>query len=577
LLVVHRAPGAADALDEYIAVLNRRLTPDNIAAGKPQISCAHGVTAAVFNPNGATRLRGASICIGAPLGPASNWHRPGAARPDGCYALLRSDQRRVELIADAGASRTVWFVSTPMVFIASTSQRAIVALLGRFEPNPAAATWMLSSGTLGPEAGWDSRIRQLLPGERIVLERGPWLLKHELTPVHFEASGETDQHYYARRLTETVESACSGYEFDASKWVFSLSGGIDSRTLLTLFHERAGIRTITWGCSTSPQQSWNDARIAAAVAAKLGVENRFFPTDLTDEPRDQLIQRFLVAGEGRISNISPFLDGFALWKTLRDEELDGIMRGDEAFGSRFVRNSYEARHTAKLTMLTDYFAPAHIEALGLAKQCIPPQLAQRQSETLATWRDRLYQQYRMPKFLAGLTDLKAAYVEVVNPLLADTILRCVRTLPDHLRTGKHLWREIARSRSMGIPFARRPAVLPLQSFLNDTPMLISMLTEMESRQVGDVLTSELRAHVCETIAAALRIDADHREKGRSPGPLALFAPESARNLARRWIAMKPVLEPMVFAFRAFIVSRMSSLLRSDSEALSADLRRAASL
>jgi hypothetical protein len=577
LLVVHRVPGAAGALDDYIAVLNRRLTPDNIVAGTPLISRAHGVTAAIFNPNGATRLRGASICIGAPLGPASNWQRPGAPRPDGCYALLRSDQRRVELIADAGASRTVWFVSTPMVFIASTSQRAIIALLGHFEPNPAAATWMLSSGTLGPDAGWDSRVRQVLPGERIVLERGPWLVKHELAPVHFEAARETDRRYYARHLTEIVESACGGYVFDVSKWVFSLSGGIDSRALLTLFRGRAGIRTITWGCRTSPQQSLNDARIAASVAAKLGVQNRFFPTDLTDESRDQLIRRFLVAGEGRISNISPFLDGFALWKTLRDENLDGIMRGDEAFGSRYVRNSYEARYTAKLTMLSDYFEPAQIEAFGLAKQSIPPRLAQRQSETLATWRDRLYQQYRLPKFLAGLTDLKAAYVEVVNPLLADTILRCIRTLPDELRTGKRLWREIARSRSMGIPFARRPAVLPLQNFLNDTPMLTSMLAEMEASQADDVLTPALRAHVCETIAASLRVDADRREKGKSPGALALIAPESVRNIARRWIAMKPLLEPIVFAFRAFIVSRMTSLLRSDSEALPADLRRAASL
>jgi hypothetical protein len=555
LLVVERTPGCA-ALGPYVEVLRHRLTPDNLAPRAPAVARRAGVTAVVFEPSSAARLEGDGICLGPSFSPA---------------ALLRCDAARAELVADIAATRTIWYAMTPELFIASTSQRAIVTLLGSFEPSASAVSWMLSSGTLGPETGWDARLRQVLPGERVMLDRARWRLTYDTPAVVFEPSAHTDAQH-RERLEAALEKALGGVSFDATKWVFLLSGGIDSRGLLALLHTRGKLRTVTWGVADSPQRPLNDARFASRAAAAFGVAHRFLPLDLADLPRELLIRRFLVAGEGRTASISPFVDGFAVWKSLRDEGFDGAIRGDEAFGQRVAREPLEVRNLAKLTMLTDYLDAAEIEALELPSQTLPPRLEQRPGETFSTWRDRLYQQQRIPKFLAALSDLASPYVEVANPLLADGIVRCVRTLPDHLRTGKRLWREIVRPRGLDVPFAHRPAVLSLQRFVSDTQLLDAMLAEMEGSR-GHVLGPALRQRIAATLRAALAVDAHRRPRERQPRLLSWWTPPRLREAIRRFLPLKPRFEPLVFAFRAYIASRMEGLLREDAVVLAADVRR----
>ena len=571
LLVVERTPGRS-ALGPYVEVLRHRLLPDNLSSRAPVVARRAGVTAVVFEPSGAARLEGESICIGTFFGPRGDWRRPGTTPAQGCYALLRSDASRAELVADAAATRTIWYAMTPELFVASTSQRAIVTLLGGFEPSASAVTWMLSSGTLGPETGWDARLRQVLPGERVVLDRARWRLTNEAAPVVFEPSAH-DEAQHRERLESALAEAFGRYSFDADKWVFLLSGGIDSRGLLTLLHTRGNLRTVTWGLRDSPQRLLNDARFARRAAAALGVAHRYLATDLADLPRELLIRRFLVAGEGRTASISPFVDGLAVWKTLRDEGFDGAIRGDESFGQRLACNAFEVRNLAKLTMLTDYLSAAEIESLELPAQTLPPSLARRPGETWATWRDRLYQQHRLPRFLAALSDVVSPYLEVVNPLLADSVVRFVRTLPDHLRTSKRLWRQIAEPRSLDIPFAHRPAVLPLQRFVGDTQVLEAMLAEMETRRDHDALGSALRQRIGATLRAALAADPGSRPRETQPRLISWWIPASVRQAIRRWAPHKPRFEPLVFAFRGYIASRMNALLREDSVVLAADVRR----
>ena len=570
LLVVERTAGRC-ALGPYVEVLRHRLMPDNLAPRAPAVARRAGVTAVVFEPSGAARLEGESISLGTFFGPPGEWRRPGTEPAQGCYALLRSDASCAELVADAAATHTIWYVLTPELFVASTSQRAIVTLLGNFEPSASAVAWMLSSGTLGPDTGWDARVRQVLPGERVVLDRARWRLTNHAAPVLFEPCAQ-DEAQHRERLTSALEEAFGRYSFDADKWVFLLSGGIDSRGLLTLLRARGNIRTVTWGLRDSAQRPLNDARFARRAAAAFGVQHRFFATELAALPRELLIRRFLVAGEGRTASISPFVDGFAVWKTLREEGFDGAIRGDEAFGQRLASSTYEVRYLAKLTMLTDYFRAAEIESLELPGQTLPPGFAQRRGETLATWRDRLYQQHRLPRFLAALSDLVSPYLEVANPLLADSIVRCVRSLPDRLRTGKRLWRQIAEPRSLDVPLAHRPAVLPLQRFVSDTQVLEAMLAEMEMRHGPDLLSPALRRWIGATLRAALAADPRRRPRETQPRLISWWTPAALRQAIRRFLPLRPQFEPLVFAFRAHIVSRMSALLSEDSVVLAADVR-----
>ena len=119
----HLTPGrVADGL----AGLVRRITPDNITPNAARILTGPGLFAAVVNPTNAPSTRNTSAYVGNLVDSPNEWWRPGSTVPDGSFALFRSDERWVELVSDACASRTIWYASTERLFVASTSQRAII-------------------------------------------------------------------------------------------------------------------------------------------------------------------------------------------------------------------------------------------------------------------------------------------------------------------------------------------------------------------------------------------------------------------------------------------------------------------
>lgn len=577
LLIVTRR-GGKELPQTQLEPLDARLSPDNASSRRPLIGRVAGATAVVFDPTPSVELRGASIRLGVVIGDDTGWDEPGAAPPDGTFALFRTGERSVELVADAAASRTIWYAHAANAFVASTSQRAIVALLGDFELNRRVIPWMLSSGTLGLAGGWDRRIAALRPAERVMLDRRSWHVSSTRGRVRFAPARGVARREHRARLQGAVEHACGGLAIDLSKWLVPISGGVDSRGLACMLARRHRIETVTWGLSAARDAVGNDARIAAALAEGLGVPNRYFPTDPSDEPREWLIERFLCAGEGRAAKLSGYLDGFRTWKVLHEEGWHGIIRGDEAFGSMHVRNEYEARYSANLTLLSDYFGQDAIASFDLPPQRMPVTLVRQKEETLATWRDRIYQEFRLPSLLAALTDLKAPYVEVVSPLLSHGVLAITRELPDGLRSRKRLWREVVRSLSPSVPYARHSAVQPLHAFLSEPPMLELMLAAFESPDaetaLGPLLCRRLRADVKCALSAG---DTDRR---RSPlrSRIAAALPESAGSSVRRWTGTTlPGLHPLVFAFRALIVVRMTALLAADCRALPARLHSAANL
>ena len=109
-----------------------------------------GIGFAVTNPAPGLSLDANGVCLGAVQDHPATWSRVASPVPDGSYVLLRHSDDALELISDALASRTVWYVHTAELFLASTSQRALVSLLGDFQPDRAAVLWMATSGTLGP-------------------------------------------------------------------------------------------------------------------------------------------------------------------------------------------------------------------------------------------------------------------------------------------------------------------------------------------------------------------------------------------------------------------------------------------
>jgi hypothetical protein len=551
-----RLEGVCKTLEE----LSSRICPDNIEPRAPRIVEQSGLIAAVFSPSDAVPVAGASICAGH-LTNDNQWDLPGKTAPEGAFVIFRADRTSVEVLTDAVASRNVWYYFDDEILIATTTQRAIVALLGTFAFNRAAVPWMLTNGSLGPVPGWDLRIRRLGPDSTLTVDRESWRLSAVAKQISFyskDVGASSQRESLLRCLTSTF----APIRFDYDKWVLPLSGGYDSRGILCLIPERAGMRTITWGLAASQRQRGNDAVVAREVAAALDVRHEFRVTDAADEPPQRIFDRFVVAGEGCIDHVAAYMDGFAIWKSLYNEGVEGIIRGDEGFGWTAVRSPADVLRSIGMSFWSDYANLPSLVSLGLPPHAMPEELKRRSVESLAQWRDRLYHQYRIPTVLAALNDLKLHYVEVANPLLARPILEFIRSMPDEQRTEKRLFKATVDSIGPKIGIARYPANAELRSLLRTQDVVGFLRAVLRSDAARGIFPHSFLGLVDTKLA---REDTPARLGWKSQ------LHSVTRRLARaavkaRVLRSSPtaVIDFNAVAFRIYLICRMHELLTEDA-------------
>jgi len=207
-------------LHRKVALLNKSLTPDNIVPRPSRIVLNNGICVAVFNPGDSIAMVNTSVCIGSMFETPTDWWKPGGRIPDGSYAIYRSNKKSVELLCDTVASRAIWYVQTSEIFVASSSQRAIVAFLGKFSPSRSAIAWMLSSGTLGPYNSWDQRIKLLEGDSRLQLDRESWKIEVVKNDVKFLALDFSPEEH-RKRLKNALDDTFNRLGLDYSKWVLA--------------------------------------------------------------------------------------------------------------------------------------------------------------------------------------------------------------------------------------------------------------------------------------------------------------------------------------------------------------------
>ena len=535
--------------------VSSHICPDNIEPRAPRIVEQCGLIAAIFSPSHALRVTGASICAGH-LTNDIGWNVPRHVPPEGSFAVFRADRTTVEVLSDAVASRNVWYYFDDDILVAATTQRGIVALLGSFEFNHATIPWMLTNGSLGPVPSWDSRVKRLRPDCRLTVDRDSWRLSIVAKQIAFTCndSGERSQR---EALLACLQSTFASIRFDYEKWVMPLSGGYDSRAILCLLSDIAGLRTITWGLAASQRQRGNDAVVARKVATALGVRHEFRTTDLGDEAAQRIFERFVVAGEGCIDHISGYLDGFAIWRSLYNEGVEGIIRGDEGFGWRRVKSPADVIKSIGISLWSQYANLPSLASLGLPPHAMPEELQRGASESLDQWRDRLYHQYRIPTVLAALNDLKLHYVEIANPLLAHPILDFVRSMPDELRTEKLQFKAIVGAIGPKIGMARYPANAERSSVLKN-PDVVSLLRDaLRSPAARSIFPdSFLRLVDAKLAQRNLTARSDRTSQlGRLIGRIAAAGPRSSP--AR-------MIDFNTAAFRIYLICRMHELLTGDA-------------
>ena len=558
-----RDPFQSALVANAVSAIADRLLPDNIQHKAPRILQSGGIVAGISNPTDLIAARGTSVAAGHLVDP-SEWEKPGTGRPDGAYALFRSDDAVVEIVSDTLASRTVWYVMTDEMFIAATSQRAIVALLRSFHFNPAVVPWILATGSLGPGLSWDRRIRHVAGATTVTLDRIAWSVTERTEPTRFVSRIASDSEN-ERRVADALTHAIGAAEVADPRWAITLSGGVDCRVILSLLKDTTGLRAVTWGLRKSLEDPTSDAQVAKRLAQHFRLEHLYLETDLAEEPIDRVLARFVANGEARIDHLSGYADGFQLWRRMVDVGIQGIIRGDQVFGMKPVRSPRDVRARVGLPLWSDFRELPPLDRFGLLAPDLPAELEPLAGESLDTWRDRLHEKFRVPFVYGALSDLKLPYVEILDPLLSGGLIELIRQLPDALRTNKLLLRRIAHSLAPAIPFATSVAIQPAGEILRSPTVVEFLRDSLRDQSLGSAIPREFTDFV-DTGLVQSAMNPRLAARRRLRRAVKSVIPSWAERLRHR---AAPSAEPdrNMLALRVYLVSQAGRMYAEDAAAI----------
>jgi len=160
-----------------------KINPDNIIATPTKVEIGENIAFAISNPTSSLSIEDYSVLLGKMIDKKTDWLNSPYDLLDGSFAIFREKQNRLELISDITGSRTIWYYFDDEIFIASTSQRAIIMLLGNFDLNKKVIPWILSTGGLGYLQSWDSRIKAIPADSIMSLDKDSWSISIESNPV----------------------------------------------------------------------------------------------------------------------------------------------------------------------------------------------------------------------------------------------------------------------------------------------------------------------------------------------------------------------------------------------------------
>ncbi len=559
--IAYRAHRPPNINSRSIVRLSQLLCPDNLTSSQPLIINSENTLIGVLNPSQDLNISESSVCLGTIFKENKDWWKVGAAAPDGSYALFRSDRDRIELLTDIVGSRTIWYVLTDTSFIASTSQRAIIFFLGRFQANEKVYPWMLSSGSLGPGLSWDRCIQHIPCDARLILNRNTWQVQINTSPVLFE-NNRRSYRECEQRLKYALESSLQHIELDQNRWILPLSGGYDSRAILLMLQRTPALKTVTWGLKNSLDNRHSDAYIAKKLAQYLHVKHQYFETEISDESIETIFNRFVRVGEGRIDHIGGYMDGFKMWKYFREQNYSGVIRGDQGLGWKSAHSEFDIRMSIGLTLLDDYIAFPFDGVQDLADT-----YKMNDGESLETYRDRLYHQFRIPFVVSALNEIKCAYVEVATPLLSRLVINEVRNLPDVMRTDKKLFKDIVDKISPNIDYASERSVGHSHNILKQPNVVAFLHDELVSSMDSGLFSRDFLGNVLSNLI--VDTSTTRRNKIGIKRAIKSLLPERILHLIRR---KQSKLSPdyNTIAFRIFIISKMHEILKADSCALNHD-------
>jgi hypothetical protein len=327
----------------------------------------------------------------------------------------------------------------------------------------------------------------------------------------------------------------------------------------------------------------SDAAVATQLARLVGAPHRFVALDDDPPPAETVLERFVVNTEGRIDRLAGYADGFRLWADMAADGWGGVVRGDNPFceesvesyrphlGPRDARRPDDGwqsdpgstgflRHWGMLR-LQDYEDLAPVLVAELGPQQWPERLWRQDGEDIAVWRDRLCSELNTVD-LAPLTDAKAAYVEVANPLFSRSFVRCARAFMGMLPTQHAYFHKVVEAQSPPVRFATRWSIANQAEIVGRPDMVTLMrdvLTDQDTRRL-------LPAGLVDEVGRRLSVTVPKKRQGA--GSRALRS--AGRRLPRligatlRGAGDRTLVDYNVLGFRCLLAVRMCALLAEDA-------------
>jgi hypothetical protein len=267
-------------------------------------------------------------------------------------------------------------------------------------------------------------------------------------------------------------------------------------------------------------------------------------------------------GEGRTGDLSDYMDGFATWKEIFEDGTEVIIRGDEGFGCRPYSSALAVRMNQGCILCSDYKNLKDYLKYGLPSQELPQHLKQREGETLSAWRDRLFHEYTLPTEFSALSDLKLSYVEQINPLLSRTILLQVRQMPDHLRTGKALFKKIVNSLSPEIDYATKPSSASQQDIMTQERFVNLLKIELNSVTAKRLFSEEFLGTVLNNLKSKGQKEVVKGSSFSLRSSTGKIVPRVLKEAFRNKVIL-PGLDYNILAFRMLLIIKMNRVLSED--------------
>jgi hypothetical protein len=483
----------------------------------------------------------------------SPWWRPGSSAPDGSFVLLRTHGEITEALTDYAGSRSVWHARlSPDCVVVSTCLEIITALLGDFEMDEKALGWYLSAGNCGPHRSWDRRVKPLPPNTCLRIQRSGNSVSTDESLIDHDSSWPVEVDENA--LEEVIREELGQMDLGGAPWLLALSGGYDSRAILSAVEGKGDIRCISWVDEAKKDVQFGDVAIARQLARSANrehmVKTLVRPETVADV--ENSARRFMRYCDGRTDNLLMYVDGMRMWDQVSQSDEGGILRGDELFGTDFAASQAQILSNMRALSFQDYAeSPLQRDLAARFPHTLPAGLQQRGGESTSRWRLRLRSSFETPTVYSALASIRARFLETSSPLLSGRIVRFAKAMSDEDLDDKHLYKLAIRRKFPDVGFATDRSILTWPEFL----ALPQVKERLQEHLCGPLARELLGPLGVSSVNKALRqpVAENRRMLWRLKRQLSATIVPKWLLRYRQSLASAPALDLRVLAMRSFLV------------------------